>query len=246
MPESDTPFIDLNTLFVRNKDTTGVVDYTTAYSNFNNQRTNARSVIDQQAKLKDIVTKENQRLQDKKDSVDKAVSGQQRAVALNESNRLRQNSYTNLLIILIITLVLFILIMVASNYLTFIPEIVFDILSIIVISIGIYIALNRYLDIQSRNNMNFNELNLVGLPNKLAPKSPPPGSTNSGDLLATLDECVGSSCCSPGTKWDQGNGVCKENFTTLTFSYDTSRTSANAASNSAYEFDKYLPTTGIN
>jgi len=235
------PFIDLNSMFITSRGVTGNIDYTNANTLFLGQSRVTGNVISQQQQLNDIVTAENQRLIDKKQSVNNAILGQQRAVALNESNRLQQNSYTNLLIILIITLVSFIAIMIASNYLTFIPQVVFDLLSIIVISVGIYFGLSNYLDIQSRSLMDFNKLDLPGLAKNISGNTTAAGSTSSGDLLSGLDSCVGAACCSGTTKWDQGNNVCKENFTTLTFSYDNNITSASAAANSPYEFKDYVP-----
>jgi hypothetical protein len=117
-----------------------------------------------------------------------------------------------------------------------------------VISAGIYIALFNYLDIQSRNNMDFNELDLAGLDNKVGGNSK---DASNGDLLSGLNGCMGSSCCDPNTTvWDKGNGVCKpmtikQGFTTLTFNYipgdPASMTSATAKSATPYEFDSYVP-----
>jgi hypothetical protein len=199
------------------------------------------AAITRQKDVLDIVNSEKKRLQDKKQGVDNASFGQKRAVELNNSNRLKQNSYTNLLIILIITLSAFVLIMVASNYLTFIPQVVFDLLSIIVISVGIYMALYTFLDIQSRNNMNFNQLNLSGLNNSVAGNVAAKGSGSLTNLFTGSTGCVGSDCCGTDTKWDQDNNICvKQGFTTMSFSYNKGDISK-VASNNPYEFKDYVP-----
>lgn len=208
-----------------------------------NQSTN--SVLTQQDKVLDIVAAEKQRLMDKKQGVDNAVFGKKRAVELNNSNRLRQNSYTNLIIILITTLVAFIGIMLLSSYLTMVPQVVFDLLSIIVISVGIYISLYTFLDIQSRNNMNFNELSLPGLNNKSIGNTIPGTQGSMKNLITGDTGCVGSDCCGTDTIWDQEAGTCKkESFSTIMFSYINGEITTEprlVSSNSPNEFEKYTP-----
>jgi len=262
------PYIDLTGVLTIQKDYLGNLSasdpnsqplISTIQSNLSNMYTdysvaNASTLgtLAHQTDVSNIVQAEYQRLLQKKQGVDNAYIGQQRAVALNESNRLKQNSYTKLLIVFIVTLVAFIAIMVASDFFTIIPQVVFDILSIIVITAGIYIGIFSYLDIQSRNNMNFNELALKGIDNKQSGNTVVSSNSygNPTDLLSGLSGCVGSECCGPSTVWDQGNGVCKpvsilQPFTTLTFSYNngeiSNMTSENAASNSPYEFQNYVP-----
>jgi uncharacterized membrane protein len=215
------------------------------YNDFTKANVSTDGVITNQNQMLDIVNSEKKRLLDKKQSVDTALYSQKRAVELNESNRLKQNSYTNLLIVFIITLVLFIGITVLSNTLTFVPQTVFDLLSIIVISLGIYIGIVTYLDILSRNNMNFNELNLGSLENNKAGNTVASGSGGISNLLSGLEGCVGSDCCGPNTVWDQGNGICKSisivsPFTTMSFAQQNGDISSVSA-NSAYEFLDYLP-----
>ena len=210
------------------------------YTDYAAANASTDSTLTRQQDVIDIVNSEKNRLQAKQQGVDNAAFGQKRAVELNNSNRLRQNSYTNLLIILIITLSLFVGIMIASNYLTFVPQVVFDILSIIVISVGIYIALYSFLDIQSRNNMDFNQLNLPGLKNSTAGNTIAAGAGSSTNLITGSTGCVGSDCCGPKTNWDQENSICVQGFTTMSFSYNKGDI-AKVSANSPYEFEDYVP-----
>jgi len=217
------------------------------YTNYAQSNPSTDASIVHQKELLDIVNTEKQRLMDKKQSVDNVIYGKKRAVELNDSNRLRQNRYTNLLVIMTIVLALFAGIMVMSMYLTFIPQVVFDILSIIVISVGIYISVYTFLDIQSRDKMNFNHLDLPSLPNKNAGNTMAKGSGSVTDLLFGLQGCVAEQCCGPNTFYDQGNGVCVplslKAFTTMSFAYKTGElpTSGKIQYDGAYEFDKYVP-----
>jgi hypothetical protein len=259
MPEN-YPYVDLNGILNIQKDYLGNLSasdtvppaiITQIQSNLSNMYTDyakanvsTDSAITRQKEVLDIVNAEKKRLEDKKQGVDNAAFGQKRAVELNNSNRLKQNSYTNLIIILIITLALFVGIMIASNVLTSVPQVVFDLLSIIVISVGIYIALYSFLNIQSRNNMDFNKLDLPGLKNSTAGNTLASGEGSTTNLITGSTGCVGSDCCGPQTEWDQQNNVCKttitQPFTTMSFSYNTGDI-AKVAANSPYEFDDYVP-----
>jgi hypothetical protein len=211
------------------------------YTDYAEANASTDAALTRQKDVLDIVNSEKKRLEDKKQGVDNAAFGQKRAVELNNSNRLKQNSYTNLLIVLIITLALFVGIMIASNVLTAVPQVVFDLLSIIVISVGIYIALYSFLNIQSRNNMDFNQLELPGLKNSTAGNALASGAGSSTNLITGSTGCVGSDCCGTDTKWDQDNNICvKQGFTTMSFSYNTGDI-RKVAANSPYEFEDYVP-----
>lgn len=190
------------------------------YSSYKAADSSTDSVITQQKQVLDIVNTEHQRLQDKKQSVDNAINGQKRVLDLTDSNRLRQQSYTKLIVIFIITLVLFVGIMLLSKNLTFIPQVFFELLAIIIISISIYNSLYLYLDIQSRSNMNFNELDIPSLNNSVAGNAliSGQGTGSLTDLLTGLNGCKTSDCCGPQTIWDNVNNVCVPITITTTIS----------------------------
>jgi len=220
------------------------------YQDYGNANETTDGLLTHQTEILDIIGKEKKRLEDKKDSVDKVIFGQKRAVELNNSARLKQNSYNYLIIILIITLGAFVLIILLSRHLTIVPQIVYDLLSIIVISLGLYYIVVTFLDIQSRRNMNFNELNLAPLNNSVAGNTVASSTDKgSGDLLSllNLNACVGADCCGPSTTWDQGNVRCvpisiKSPFTTMDFAYTIGEIPSKKISmNTPYEFTGYMP-----
>jgi len=231
---SNYPYVDVNGVleveknYLRNinsQDNTGLTskiqnDLNNLYSSYKSANASTDSVITQQNKVLDIVNTEHQRLKEKKQSVDNAMNGQKRILDLTDSNRLRQQSYTKLLVIFIITLVLFVGIMILSKYLPFIPEIVFELLAIIIISVSIYNSLYLYIDIQSRSNMNFNELDIPQLNNSVAGNAvvSGQGSGSITDLLTGLNGCKTSDCCGPQTIWDNVNNVCIPITTTISAS----------------------------
>uniref|UniRef100_A0A6C0HT26 Uncharacterized protein n=1 Tax=viral metagenome TaxID=1070528 RepID=A0A6C0HT26_9ZZZZ len=180
-----------------------------------------------QQNMLNIVGTENDRLKVKKDEIDTAYTGKQRAVELNDSYRLRYKQILKIILVIIITIVLFIAIIFASRAFPFVPSFIFEILSIIVVSIGIIVVYSMTINLLSRSKVDYNELNL-----------PPPGVSGNAiatslkkkynedvdELLRSLDMniCYGSSCCDLGTYWDSGNGVCAgntySNFTTINLS----------------------------
>jgi len=214
------------------------------YGDYTNSNKTTDGILTQQSNVLNIVNMENQRLQDKKDSVDKILTGKKRAADLNNSARLRQNAYTNLLIIFIITLGLFIGIIILSRTFPFIPQSIFDILSIIVISIGIFTGMYLFLDIQTRSKINYDELDLPGI-NKPVEGNTVATSTDTGNLLdlININGCMGSDCCGPNTTWDEGNSRCNSvsisGFTTMNLAYNKSEISK-ITPNSAFEFSNYV------
>jgi hypothetical protein len=221
------------------------------HQNYVNSNISTDALLTNQEKVLNIVENEKKRLEDKKQSVDTVIFGQKRAVELNTSNRLRQQSYTNLLIIFILTLGAFVLIMVLSIHFTIIPQSVYDLLSIIIISVGIYFGSLQFLEIQSRSKMDYNKLDLATLNNSvsgntLAGNTAARGTGNLLDLINT-NGCVGSDCCGTGSSWDQGNSVCRATalinaFTTMDFAYNSGDLSkTNISANGPYEFSDYVP-----
>jgi hypothetical protein len=214
------------------------------YGDYTNSNQTTDGLLTQQTNVLNIVNTENQRLEDKKDSVDKILTGKKRAADLNNSARLRQNAYTNLLIVFIITLGLFIGIIILSRTFPFIPQSIFDILSIIVISIGIFVGIYLFLDIQTRSKMNYDQLDLPGINKNVAGNTLATG-TDTGNLLdlINISGCVGSDCCGPNTTWDQGNSKCSSvsisGFTTMDVAYNKSELSK-ITPNSAFEFSNYV------
>ncbi len=123
-----------------------------------NTQYGAQSVLYKQKIINKILDTENQRLLDKKQNIDTAISGQKRIIQFNQSYRKRYAEYNKLLVLFIITILLYILLTFMKNTFTIIPESVFLLLNMIVFSFAtIYsiIIINRLL---SRDYMNFDEI----------------------------------------------------------------------------------------
>jgi len=230
-------------------------------NNYNNSSTAAAALLTQQANVLNIVQSERNRLEAKKASVENVYQGKKRGEQLYRSNSKRYGRYSDLMVVFIVTLGLYILVEILSTRLPFIPTLVFEILSILIISVGIFSAFYIFIDIESRSNMNFDELELGGLDNPVALNGNISGNiagnaSGSWNSVWGSNSCVGGDCCGPNTMWDEATGTCLpinasitgqvtptvSGFTTLTVEYNNgSFRKPSIKNDSAYEFDKYSP-----
>ena len=179
---------------------------------FNQANISGNQILDHQTDMSNIVDTEKTRLLLKKQNVDNALEGKNRAIHLNESYRQRYSHYTHMVMIITFTLAIIVLLTLLSVYFPVIPSFVTSLLSFIIGLIAAIYCYFIYTDIQRRDILNFNELNLSG-PNILTPEQiaqQQKASAASGNLLGTLNlgSCVGASCCSGDTVWDPITSSC--------------------------------------
>lgn len=203
-------------------------------------------VLDHQSEMYDIVKMEKSRLEEKKQSIDGALDGQRRSIQLNESYRERYAQYVKMILIFIGTLVAFIVLMFLARTFTLIPSIFFEVISVPIILLGLYMMYLVYVDIQSRDKLYFDKLDLAGpkiiTPDEIARSQE--AAAKKGNLLGTINigGCVGPACCDSTTIWDAGNSVCTEAIMLEGFSSNmkVNRTvSTNYGFNSPNEFGGY-------
>lgn len=226
--------------------------------NYNTANVSSTQVLTNQDKVNEIVLSEKQRLEMKKNDVDTALSGQKRAILLNDSFRKRYQEYTKMVIVVIISLAVFIGIVMIGRVLPIIPSFIIDLLCVIVIAIGVIICYLIYVNIQSRDKVNFDELSLTNpsIPSASDIAKSTAAAQASGNLLGSINlgTCVGAACCSDasGTVWDMSQSMCVQKsiipsttgtsgFTTLFLSQkqgDFNKIKISA--NSPYEFENYM------
>ena len=219
------------------------------YNDFISSGASANGLIERQKDMLNIVNNEEERLNQKKADIDNAMVGKQRAVQLNNSYRQKYHSLMKIVLVIIVTLLLFILVTFLSAKYTFIPSFVFEIISIFIISFGIFIIYFMTLNVIRRSPTYFDQLYLQSPNtggNTITSRGLPP---NLQDLLggANFSQCIGSSCCDVGTHWDTGNVRCIGNgvstFSTIRQSYNVGDFSGRylVKANSPNEFDEYTP-----
>ena len=161
-----------------------------------------------------IITTEKDRLEKKKELVDTSMFEQKRAQSLNESYRQKYKYYIHIIVAFILLLVSFIVLNKISNVLTFIPDVVYDLLYVASITIvGFYIYF-KLRDISRRDHMDFSKIN-TNPPKQLTPEEleQQRSANYNGGMNLTPQFCVGADCCNPdgvdnATVWNTELGQC--------------------------------------
>jgi len=183
----------------------------TMYNSLSTSTADAQKTVEEQNKLNAILQNEYARLQQKQQGIKSAITGQHRVIELNNSYQKRYTAYTNIIIAVVATLVIYIILNYLDNNVPFFPKPVLYLLMIILLSASIIYIFWVYTDILRRDNINFDEINL-----------PRPLTDASGNAVATVMTnnitnplgyygCIGQACCAPGTTWDEGKGGCINN-----------------------------------
>ena len=161
----------------------------------------------------EIINAETERLNQKKQGIDAAYANQQRMVSLNQSYSMRMRSWSYLIAIISVAIVLSIVLGYSRNI---IPDFVVDILTIILLAGAIIWAYLIYVDIQKRDQNDYNLLSMQSSslmdPNNIISNGNTPetsGNTTS-DVSSLLfgTTCIGSQCCGNGLKYDTLTNGC--------------------------------------
>jgi hypothetical protein len=202
---NSAPLIARYVLDLQNK----IDDVTQSYQKAD---TSAKNILTEQNDMIDIVKTEQDRIQKKKENIDQAVMEQKRKALLTESNRLRNAEYTKIILIIILCIVIHILLIAAYKYFFEepVPNSVFTFFAIAHLTnfaIWTIIAFYMFVNIQTRSQINFNELDLPP-PTALSSGSTTPAVADYNNLFKDLGLCYGQSCCGPNTIWSKDNGHC--------------------------------------
>jgi hypothetical protein len=174
-------------------------------------------ILSGQKSVYDIVHREQERLNSKKESVETASQGQNRLIELNTNYKKRYNAYTNIIIIGIVTLVLFIIILFLRTIMI-IPPIFLNVSTIIIFTTSTLMCGRIFVDINTRDSIYYDKLDtnsafmkkpasiLADISNNKAGNNGVNGNFN--NLTFNTGFCYGASCCSGNTFWDSINDVC--------------------------------------
>ena len=165
--------------------------------------------LTKQKEVDAVLTREETRLRDRKQAIDTAGDEQKRLVDLTKNATQRTRAINNMYIVAIVGLFIYLGIRLVTGML---PEIVTDVLNVLVFSITILTILKMYADYTRRNNMDFDMINL-GEPSQMVGKA----SGSSGSAGAGLIEsrigggCEKDACCPEGTKYNEKYAICVPN-----------------------------------
>jgi uncharacterized membrane protein len=128
--------------------------------------------------IADVINNEYSRLSTKKLEVDTAIAGQQRAVLLNESYKKRFSRYTQIVMIISFTILLYLGILVLKKVVPVIPEWLLDVLFGLILFVAVLYCISIAQEISIRNITNYDELDLPPYVEETKERSP----------MTTLDE----------------------------------------------------------
>lgn len=179
--------------------------------NFKAANVSSNRALTHQDEVSKIITTEKDRLLEKKQIIDNALVGKQRAISLNDSFQQKQSAYNNIKIVWIFALALIVLFTILQTKIDYIPPIVFSLgTTTILVGVVLY-SLYAYIEIRRRENINYNSLDLSE-PAARSKQELHDADKNSKDtdLLAGINlfGCIGPKCCSSGTIWDNDSLKC--------------------------------------
>jgi len=109
------------------------------------------------------VDNEYARLDTKRKTINEIASAQRRAIILNESYRKRFSRYTQIVMIISFTLIVYLGVLSLRKMMPGIPETATDILLAVIFFIGLALCINIMLEIMGRSITNYDELDLPPL-----------------------------------------------------------------------------------
>lgn len=181
-------------------------------NNYNNlilDVSNTKQDFDRQIKLTNV-SEDN--LNKIKNNINKLIEDKNYKLRNVEINTYYSNMYHNyfkLSSMVLLFSILFIILGILSRY-EILPTNIIKIITTLLLIILIVIILLNIFNINSRNNMNYDEFDTYTMSNNQNIKPLPKSLTSSKKSLNGLNigTCVGSSCCSTGTTYDNKINKC--------------------------------------
>ena len=180
---------------------------------YDQANTSGSAVLTQQNQMIGIITAEQQRLLAKKQLIDQANSQEERIALLNNSYRLRYSQYTKMLIVVIISLFIYVGIQILVGFFAQVPTIAVIILHILNFAVCGIILIYMYADLKSRDQINYNQINLPPPPIDACGNliTTPAAASDFNNLWSGMGFCYGQQCCGPNTNWDTNTMTCLSN-----------------------------------
>ena len=185
-----------------------------AYASLETANVSSNNVLTHQEDVSDIVNTEKDRLLLKKQSIDNALVGKKRAIELNDSYQKKQEEYNKIKYAWVIALAVSVILVISKKKFVFLPSFMFDLFTILVLFGASIYTISILIEVSRREKINFNKLLLPDPAARTAAELQSAAKAASkeegGDLLGGMNlyGCVGSYCCSPGTKWDNDITKC--------------------------------------
>ena len=165
------------------------------------------TTLTKQSKVLEILDREQARLNDRKVAIDAANVGQKRMIDLTKNATQRNRAINNMFITVVVALLLYLGIQFSAEML---PEMVVDIMMVLLVSIAVLRLIMLYNDYIRRDNMDYDTINL-GEPAQMIGKT---STLNNGESGAGLigsrigGGCIEDACCPAGSKYNKKFSIC--------------------------------------
>ncbi len=162
-------------------------------------------------KVDDVLIAEKDRLDKKKELIDKAEFSQNRHQELNDSYRKRYMYYNYIGVVVVITLLVYLALVMLQYFIPIIPSAIIDIATMFIFAFIIIFVVYNLIIIYSRDKLNFDKINNdnANIISASELEKQRQKDILSGNLSGiAVPTCSGAACCSTGTRWDSGNLVC--------------------------------------
>ena len=162
-------------------------------------------------KVDDALIAEKNRLDKKKELIDKAEFSQNRQQEFNESYRKKYIYYNYIAVVVVITLLVYLALVMLKYFIPIIPDAIIDIATMFIFAFIIIFVVHNLIKIYSRDKLNFDKINTdnANIISASELEKQRQASIAAGDLIGSaMPTCSGEACCSTGTRWDPGNLVC--------------------------------------
>lgn len=159
-----TIYGNLSNQFPDNTLATGTTDLKSSVSTLNTNldaiNNKSDTLLTGQMSLSGIINDEQDRLNQKKQSVDNAYSSQVRSIYMNDNIVKRNNAYLKILYVLVIVLVIAFIISMLGNYFTIISPFILNFIYIGLFSFAVIYSISIYSEIQKHERIDYDKLKL--------------------------------------------------------------------------------------
>ena len=174
---------------------------------FENSLTSSIGTLKEQSIAIEIVESELNRSKKRLEILEAEKNNKIRLIEINNYYGDKYTEHSQLMKIVIFTLILIIIISFIYNK-GFMPIMVYKILVFIISVIGGVNFIYRYFSIISRDNMNYQEYNWKFDPNNEMTTSTSTTTSDPWASLNTYGTCIGENCCSEGQTYDSTLNLC--------------------------------------
>lgn len=164
-----------------------------------------------QNEVNTILEREKNRLAERKQAIDAAETGQKRLVDLTTSATLRNKALNKMYIVITVALLIYLGIRLLINS-GIVPTFITDVMFIFLVCGSVILLVTMYYDYESRNNMDYNMINLGDPAQMTGSTASGTASSSSNFLDMRFGGCVKDACCAEGSTFNNKYSICVPNL----------------------------------